>query len=301
MSAPRVVALVPTWRGSEFIDDTLRSLAAQTWPNLEILISDDASPDDTAAKCERFAAGDARFRLIRQPRNLGWVGNVNALLDAACGDYLLFAFQDDLPEPTYIEKCVTALEVNPRAIIAYSDIALVSQDGTREEKRYAVLDGITDRLRRGRLVAWQEGSWWIPNRGVFRARAAGEIGGLRKHSAGEFSADWPWLLHMTLLGEAIRIPERLVTKIYMTRSLSRSWRFDGRSWTAVTLSAAATVWRANIPLGEKLALEFVLAGFLFLRLRRAVRLTIGRTLRRLGLRGSIAPTAAPADTGRPTE
>jgi glycosyltransferase involved in cell wall biosynthesis len=287
-----VVALVPTWRASEFIDPTLGSLAAQTWRNLEVLISDDASPDDTAAKCEAFAARDPRFRVIRQPRNLGWVGNVNALLGAARGDYLVFAFQDDLPEPSYIEKCVLALEANPRAVIAYSDIALVNQDGAREQKRYAVLDGVTDRLRRGRRVAWQEGSWWIPNRGVFRARAAQEIGGLRRHAAGEFSADWPWLLHMSLLGECVRIPEQLVTKIYMTRSLSRSWNFGGRSWTAVTLSAARAVWRTNIPLREKLVLKFVLAGFLFLRLRRALRLTIGRTLRRLGLRGS-GPVTAP--------
>jgi glycosyltransferase involved in cell wall biosynthesis len=300
-AAPRVVALVPTWRASEFIDQTLRSLAAQTWANLEILISDDASPDDTAAKCERFAAPDPRFRVIRQPRNLGWVGNVNALLRAAHGDYMVFAFQDDLPEPTYIEKCVTALEGNPRAIIAYSDIALVNQDATREEKRYPVLDGVNDRVRRGRLIAWQEGSWWIPNRGVFRARAATEIGGLRRHAAGEFSADWPWLLHMTLLGEAVRIPERLVTKIYMTRSLSRSWNFGGRSWTAVTLSAAGAVWRANIPLREKLVLKFVLAGFLFLRLRRAARLTIGRWLRRLGLKRSVSAAAARADAGRATD
>jgi glycosyltransferase involved in cell wall biosynthesis len=304
VNAPRVVALVPTWRASEFIDQTLRSLAAQTWSHLEILISDDASPDDTAAKCERFATADPRFRVIRQPRNLGWVGNVNALLNAARGDYLLFAFQDDLPEPAYIEKCVAALEANPRAIIAYSDIALVNQDGSREEKRYAELDGVSDRLERGRRVAWQEGSWWIPNRGVFRSRAAAEIGGLRRHAAGEFSADWPWLLHMTLLGEGIRVPERLVTKIYMTRSLSRSWNFGGRSWTAVTLSAAGAVWRADIPLHEKIALMPVLTGFLFLRVRRAARLTIGRTLRRLGLRRSAdgaATTASARDAGRATD
>ena len=68
MSAPRLVALVPTWRAAEFIDGTLDALAAQTWRNLEILISDDASPDDTAQRCERYAARDPRFRVIRQPR-----------------------------------------------------------------------------------------------------------------------------------------------------------------------------------------------------------------------------------------
>jgi len=102
---PRVLALIPTWKAAGFLARTLDTLAAQTCPGLEFLISDDASPDDTAAICERRVAEDGRFRLIRQPVNLGWVGNVNALLREAASvgraEYLLFAFQDDLPEPTY--------------------------------------------------------------------------------------------------------------------------------------------------------------------------------------------------------
>jgi glycosyltransferase involved in cell wall biosynthesis len=297
--APRVVALVPTWRAAAFIAETLGHLSAQTHPNLEILISDDASPDGTADLCERHAARDPRVRVIRQPRNLGWVGNVNALLREARGDYFLFAFQDDHPEPDYVRRCVAALESNPGAIMAFSDIVLVHQDGTREEKRYAVLDGVTDRLQRGRRVAAQQGSWWIPNRGVFRAEAARAIGGLRRNRAGEFSADWPWLLHMSLLGEFVRTPDLLCTKIYQPRSLSRSWRFDLGSWTAVTLSAMAAVSRAKIPVGEKLVLHGTLAAFHGRHLRRAARHLAGDTLRKLGLRRSArAPGTRTGDAGR---
>jgi len=120
---------------------------------------------------------------------------------------------------------------------------------------------VRERLERARRIAEREGSWWIPNRGVFRAGAAGAIGGLRRHLAGEFSADWPWLLHMSLLGEFARIPERLITKIYRPRSLSRGWNFGGRSWSAVTMSAMAAVSRAGIPMAEKLALDRTLAAF----------------------------------------
>ncbi len=283
---PRVVALVPTWRASAFIAETLAALAAQTWPQFEILVSDDASPDDTAAICQHTAAGDPRFRVIRQPHNLGWVGNVNALLHEARGDLFLFAFQDDLPAPTYVERCVRALQADPDAVLAFSDIELVNQDGTHETKSYAVLDGVNDRLRRARRVACQQGSWWIPNRGVFRAAAARTIGGLRRHRAGEFSADWPWLLQLSLLGNFVRVPERLCTKIYLARSLSRSWDFGLRSWTAVTLDAAEMVARAAIPAAEKLALHATLAGFLSRHARRALRKAIGRALRRIGLRRS---------------
>lgn len=251
---PKVVALVPAWSASAFISETLDALAAQSCPNLEILVSDDASPDETAAICERYAARDARFRVIRQPRNLGWTGNVNALLRDARGDYFLFAGHDDLLEPSYVERCVAALEANPGAIMAFSDIVVVYQDGSREENGYSLLDGVADRLKRARLIARLKGDWWIPYRGVFRASAARAIGGLRRHLAGDFSADWPWLLHMSLLGEFVHIPEPLCTKIFRQRSLSQRWNFGARSWNAVALSAIGAVSRAEIPLREKLVL-----------------------------------------------
>jgi glycosyltransferase involved in cell wall biosynthesis len=280
----KVVALVPAWKAARFIEPTLEALAAQTHSPLEVLISDDASPDDTAALCERFAARDPRFRLIRQQVNRGWVGNVNALLAAAEGDYFTFAFQDDLPAPTYFQRGVEALEADAGAVLAFSDIELVHADGLREDKRFIALDGVRDRVERARRIARQDGSWWIPNRGVFRASAARAIGGLRRHAAGEFSADWPWLLHMSLLGAFVRIPERLVTKIYVTASLSRSWRFGARQWAAVTGSALDTVRRAGLPLGEALAVNQALLEFASGRIARSLKRAGGEALRAVGLR-----------------
>lgn len=277
---PKVVALVPAWRAAAFIGPTLDGLAAQTWPCLEIVISDDASPDATAAICERYAQRDGRFRVIRQPRNLGWTGNVNALLAQARGDYLLFAFHDDILAPEYVARCVAALEASPRAIIAFSDLTLVNQDGSREERSYPLLQGVGDRRLRAQLVARRRGSWWIPNRGVFRASAAREIGGLRRHLAGEFGADWPWLLHMSLLGEFIRIPENLCTKIYTQQSLSRTWRDGVGPTNAVALSALREVTRARVPARIKLAIGGELVRFGW----RSIRQAIGRELRRHGLR-----------------
>lgn len=281
MSAAKVVALVPAWNAEEFLGKTLDSLAAQTWPNLEVVVSDDASPDGTAAVVEAYARRDARFRLVRQPRNLGWIGNANALLREARGDLLLFAFHDDLLEPTYVERCALALEANPRAVLAFSDLKVVHTDGRREEVKFRELEGVGGRLRRARRVARREGAWWVPNRGVFRAAAAEAIGGLRRHRAGEFSADWPWLLHMSLLGELVRIPEPLCIKFYRPRSVSLAWDFDARSWRAVTRSAMETVARAPIPAREKILLRASLAASWVRLLWRSVRFAVsGRAPRR---------------------
>ena len=287
-SPPRVLALIPTWKAEGFLERTLDALAAQTCPGLAFLISDDASPDGSAAIAERRAADDPRFRVLRQPRNLGWVGNVNALLGEAAGraDYLLFAFQDDLPEPTYVEKCVAALEADPTAVMAFSDIRLIRQDGTVEERSYTKLDGVTDRIERARRIARHQGSWWIPNRGVFRASAGRDIGGLRRHRAGEFSADWPWLLEMSLLGGFVRVPERLVTKIYVPGSLSRTWRFGARQWAAAAESAMTAVSRRRLPGRDRLRLHGAIGGFVWKQLRRSAR-------RRLGSGESDPETPAP--------
>jgi glycosyltransferase involved in cell wall biosynthesis len=123
-----VQALLPAWRAERFIESTLDALAAQTYANLHILISDDASPDGTAALCEAFAARTPRTRLIRQARNLGWVGNTNALLHAAQGDYYFFALHDDLPHPRFVERMVEALEANPGATVAFSDLEQIFLD-----------------------------------------------------------------------------------------------------------------------------------------------------------------------------
>lgn len=296
---PKVVALMPAWKAADFVVATLDALAAQTYPNLEILISDDASPDDTAEVCERYAALDPRFRVIRRSENLGWLGNVNALLQEARGDYLVFAFQDDLFAPTYVEQCVAALESNPRAVIAFSDVTLVQQDGSHEQLRFVALDGVTDRLARARVMAGLPAIWWTPNRGVFRASAASAIGGLRRSRAGEFSADWPWLLHMSLLGEFVRIPEPLCTKIFQPDSLSKSWQYSRRDWIAVACSAAGAVWQAKIPRREKVALLGVPAAFVARRAVRLARRTPGRVLRHLRGGGREATGEAPGAAGRP--
>jgi glycosyltransferase involved in cell wall biosynthesis len=249
---------MPVWNAQEFILETLQSVAAQTYANLEVLISDDASDDDTAAICERFAAGDPRFRVVRQQTRRGWVGNANFLLDAARGDYFFFAFHDDPLCPTYVERLVEALEGRPTAVLAFSDV--FSRDRV---DRYTELDGVADRLQRSRRIIRKRGLWWIPNRGLFRADAARRIGGMRRHLAGEYKADWPWLLHLALLGEFVRVPEPLIRKVWSEGSLSAQWKRGLTLWrsTAVVLACAREVRRVAPPLSEELLMHRELASF----------------------------------------
>ena len=247
---------MPAWKAEAFIEPVLRSLATQTYSNLRILISDDASPDATAAMCEAFAARDPRFEVIRQTRNLGWIGNVNALLRAARGrgEYFFFAFHDDTLEPEYVGALVAELEKNSRAVLAFCDVRITHVNGPEVVSNYDRLEGVADPLERGRRVIRQEGRWWIPHRGVFRSWAAENIGGLKRHLADDFVADWPWMLHMALLGEEIRVPRVLCNKVYHQESRSRQWDYTDFARWAVALSCMREVWNSPLGLSGKLLL-----------------------------------------------
>ena len=261
---PRVVALLPAWNSATFIEPTLESLAAQTYGNLEVLISDDASSDATAELCTCFAAGRPQFRLMHQARRQGWIGNVNALLREARADYLFFAFHDDPLKPTYVASLVEALEGNPRAVLAFSDIEVGPA-----VRSYTELDGVSERLERARRIIRKQGLWWIPNRGLFRSEAATRIGGMHRHLAGEYCADWPWLLGLGLLGEFARVPRALITKVWRNEGVSMSWK--GTPWQALGVAAACAreIARARVPISEQVPLyrELAVRGMQGLRSR----------------------------------
>lgn len=265
---PRVVACMPTWKAAAFVLPTLESLHAQTYPELTILVADDASPDDTFELCRRYAEGKPRFALHRQPRNLGWIGNVNWLLaralDEQRADCVFFAFHDDPLEPDYVAALVDALDNAPAAVLAFSD-AVVDFRGAHEAwvrpMSYTALDGLHGARERLAVLRQRTGLWWLPNRGLMRAAAVRRVGGMRKHLAGEFCADWPWLLHLALLGEFVRVPRPLVRKVWSGDGLSKSWRWSAHKRIAVTLACFTEIVRADLPARERARLAADFAGY----------------------------------------
>ena len=247
---PRVVACLPAWNAAAFIRPVLDSLAAQTWPNLAIRISVDAGDDDTAAICRAFADRHANATVACQASRLGWIGNARWLLKDLSGDYAFFAFHDDPLHPTYVERLVAALEANPRAVLAFSDV-----ESNIGGFSYGDLEGITDRFERARRILLPSGPWWVPNRGLFRTAAARQLGGPRRHWGGEYGADWPWLLRLALLGEFVRVPEPLISKAFRTDGLSATWTKSRWRRLAVRLALLGAIREAGFPPRQELSLH----------------------------------------------
>ena len=102
-STPSLVSvIVPVYNVAGYVADCLESLRRQTYDNIEVIVVDDGSVDGSGEICDRFAAVDARFRVIHQ-RNQGLSSARNAGLDAAHGEYISFVDSDDAVSPVFIE------------------------------------------------------------------------------------------------------------------------------------------------------------------------------------------------------
>jgi len=110
---PKVSFVVPCYLLGHLLGECVESILSQTYGNLEVLIMDDCSPDDTARVGQSFA--DARVRYIRNHPNLGHLRNYNHGIDLARGEYIwLISADDRLRRPYVVEKYVSVMEAHPQ-------------------------------------------------------------------------------------------------------------------------------------------------------------------------------------------
>jgi len=105
---PLTTVVIPAYNAERFIERTLRSALRQTYTNLEIIVVDDGSTDDTRAVAETVAAGDDRVRIFSVP-NGGVAKARNIGIEKASGEFVAFLDADDLWHPAKIELQVAAL------------------------------------------------------------------------------------------------------------------------------------------------------------------------------------------------
>lgn len=98
---------IPTYGRPQGLDRTLRMIAGQSWRNLEIIVSDNASPGPEVLNVlKRWTDADARIRVIRQRQNIGSHANFQQVLHAATGRLFMWAADDDEWHPEFIARCV---------------------------------------------------------------------------------------------------------------------------------------------------------------------------------------------------
>lgn len=137
MTTPLISIGMPVYNGGDFLRRAIESLLAQTYKNIELIISDNASTDEVTRQItEEFARRDSRIRLTRQPVNLGALPNFIWVTEQARGDYFMWAAHDDCWSQNYLEVLARRLDQNPEAILAtpLSQVETTFRDGSTEQE-----------------------------------------------------------------------------------------------------------------------------------------------------------------------
>src|SRR5438046_2072623 len=100
---PLVTILIPTYNRASFLVEAITSAQAQSFSNIEIVVLDDYSPDQTRETVQPFLA-DGRIRYVRHEKNMGIAANWRFGIEAGRGDYFCILHDDDTLEPAFVER-----------------------------------------------------------------------------------------------------------------------------------------------------------------------------------------------------
>jgi glycosyltransferase involved in cell wall biosynthesis len=128
-----VSVAIATYNRAAMVRQAVEAALAQSLRPDEIVVSDDASPDDTLAVLEEIARANREVRVVRQPHNSGGVPNWNHALDSTRGEYLAWCSDDDRFLPDHLEASIAFLKSHPQAGLVHSGfIDLVETEGISE-------------------------------------------------------------------------------------------------------------------------------------------------------------------------
>ncbi len=171
---------LPAYNRADSLRRVLTNITAQTYRNLEIVISEDASPDARVRNViEEFSSSDQRIKYFRQDQNKGVLANAEFVLRQAHGEYFTWFSDDDWRSPEFIELLVEELERNKNVDFAFCDYREVYEDGSRAtgypSSHLKIFKPFTSNSRLIRTITyyWQDASRGKPNifYSVFRREA----------------------------------------------------------------------------------------------------------------------------------
>ena len=126
---PLVTVAIPTRNRAALLRHCVASALAQTYPNIEVLVSNNASTDHTSDVLQSF--GDPRIRELVNAQNIGLNGNWNQCVREARGTYLIILSDDNVLQPTFVEQCVRLLNQEPGLPIVVGAFDVVMTDESR--------------------------------------------------------------------------------------------------------------------------------------------------------------------------
>jgi hypothetical protein len=205
LAKPLISIGLPVYNGAEHLRESIESLLAQDIGDFELIISDNASTDDTARICLEYAAGDSRVRYSRNDTNIGGAANYNRVFELSGGEFFMWGSDDDIWDPRFARMCIARLRESPNAAMCTSQAAIISYGGDLEPERRC--DGLdTEGMPpAARVHEVFRRLWGADIYGVIRPRA---LAGTRLFLP-TFGPDTRLLLELVLIGDIVSVPETL--------------------------------------------------------------------------------------------
>lgn len=205
---PLVSVCIPAYNSSATIANTIRSILGQTYQNIEVIIADDKSSDNTVEIIEALAAEDERVKLYRNEQNLGMVGNWNHCIELCKGEFIKLICADDMIEPNAIEEEARAMQEHPTVNLVESDTRLVDINGktTGAFKRYPK-NGLVDGKKVARASLLWNNFFGAPVNNLMRRSTLEQIGGF--DSKFTYILDFDMWIRLACSGDVYIIHKRL--------------------------------------------------------------------------------------------
>lgn len=127
-----VSVIVPVYNVAPYLPECIESILGQTYHNLELILINDGSTDESGAVCDAYAERDSRVRVVHKA-NEGVSATRNMGLDLARGEYISFVDPDDIIELDTYEVCLETYRQYPEAHVLHFDFRPFSPDGTADD------------------------------------------------------------------------------------------------------------------------------------------------------------------------
>lgn len=134
---PLVSICIPTYNRAGMINRAIESALGQTYRNIEVIVVDNASSDNTDVVVAAYA--DERLSYVKNERNLGLFGNFNRCIELATGKFLHILHSDDYIDPDFTARCVAFFQEHPSVVMTSTRACIVSDD-FEKEVRYSDTD-----------------------------------------------------------------------------------------------------------------------------------------------------------------
>lgn len=122
----KIDILLATYNGEKFVKEQIESILNQTYENFNLIISDDASTDNTLNILEEYEKKDTRIKVFKKEKNKGLIDNFEFLLKNVTSDYFMFSDQDDIWKKDKIEKSINKLKEENSGLV-YTDLEIVDE------------------------------------------------------------------------------------------------------------------------------------------------------------------------------